>query len=81
MEISFSSFSNTIEYMKIGNSKDKASGNKVAPIIFNRAYIYTLLDTTTGISYTADTILTSFVIFLINELVTKSSNFIVPSFT
>jgi len=39
MEISFSSFSNTIEYMNIGNSKDKARGNKVAPIIFNRAYI------------------------------------------
>jgi hypothetical protein len=37
--INFSSFSYTIEYMNIGNSKDKARGNKVAPIIFNRAYI------------------------------------------
>ena len=39
IEISFSSFSNTIEYINIGNNKDKARGNKVAPIIFNRAYI------------------------------------------
>jgi len=46
--MSFSSFSYTIEYMKMGNNKLKASGYRLAPIRFNSFVTYSFAMTTTG---------------------------------
>ena len=81
VEISCSSFSKTIEDIKTGKSKLRASGNKVAPSMFKRFSICWFDDNTVGILCTAETTHKSPLIYLMNDLVTWSNNLSIPSVT